>query len=144
MITINERFFGPLDTFLAEKSCNDVNRDTYLVHNIEDTINKITVSIVFLREWHTDINDDEYGQIVIPNIGAVITVPGYWISIPKELAFTYLKEIVNQFYSEHVSEWKAKEVALQVNSSNNSTVGNHSSMVSVTCQCPANFIGTNI
>lgn len=139
VVTINERFFNALDTFLAEKSCNDVNRDTYLVHNVEDTINKITVSIVFLREWHTDINDDEYGQIVIPNVGAVITVPGYWISVPKELAFTYLKEIINQFYNDFVSGWKAAEVTQQLSSAtdNSSNTINH-------CQCPANFIGTNI
>lgn len=139
VVTINERFFNALDTFLAEKSCNDVNRDTYLVHNVEDTINKITVSIVFLREWHTDINDDEYGQIVIPNVGAVITVPGYWISVPKELAFTYLKEIINQFYNDFVSGWKAAEVTQQL-----SSMTNNSSNTNNSCQCPANFIGTNI
>lgn len=139
VVTINERFFNALDTFLAEKSCNDVNRDTYLVHNVEDTINNITVSIVFLREWHTDINDDEYGQIVIPNVGAVITVPGYWISVPKELAFTYLKEIINQFYNDFVSGWKAAEVTQQL-----SSVTNDGSNTINPCQCPANFIGTNI
>lgn len=139
VVTINERFFNALDTFLAEKSCNDVNRDTYLVHNVEDTINKITVSIVFLREWHTDINDDEYGQIVIPNVGAVITVPGYWISVPKELAFTYLKEIINQFYNDFVSGWKAAEVTQQL-----SSVTNNSNNTNNSCQCPANFIGTSI
>ena len=139
VVTINERFFNALDTFLAEKSCNDVNRDTYLVHNVEDTINKITVSIVFLREWHTDINDDEYGQIVIPNVGAVITVPGYWISVPKELAFTYLKEIINQFYNDFVSGWKAAEVTQQL-----SSMTNNSSNTNNPCQCPANFIGTSI
>ena len=139
VVTINERFFNALDTFLAEKSCNDVNRDTYLVHNVEDTINKITVSIVFLREWHTDINDDEYGQIVIPNVGAVITVPGYWISVPKELAFTYLKEIINQFYNDFVSGWKAAEVTQQL-----SSMTNNSSNTNNSCQCPANFIGTSI
>ena len=139
VVTINERFFNALDTFLAEKSCNDVNRDTYLVHNVEDTINKITVSIVFLREWHTDINDDEYGQIVIPNVGAVITVPGYWISVPKELAFTYLKEIINQFYNDIVSGWKAAELTQQL-----SSVPNNSSNTNNPCQCPVNFIGTNI
>lgn len=147
VVTINERFFNALDTFLAEKSCNDVNRDTYLVHNIEDTINKITVSIVFLREWHTDINDDEYGQIVIPNVGAVITVPGYWISIPKELAFTYLREIVNQFYNDHVSEWKAAEVTQQLNHAGNNGSNTGTSYGNVTvapCQCPAKFIGNNI
>lgn len=140
VVTINERFFNALDTFLAEKNCNDVNRDTYLVHNVEDTINKITVSIVFLREWHTDINDDEYGQIVIPNVGAVITVPGYWISIPKELAFTYLKEIINQFYNDFVSGWKAAEVTQQLSS----VANNSSNSTNNPCQCPANFIGTSI
>ena len=142
MITINERFFNSLDTFLSEKNCNDVNRDTYLVHNIEDTINKITVSIVFLREWHTDINDDEYGLIEIPNVGAVVTVPGYWISIPKELAFTYLKGIVNQFYEDTVSGWITSNQ--NINSSVNTGIEN-------TCptyippsgtHCP--IIGTNI
>ena len=140
VVTINERFFNALDTFLADKNCNDVNRDTYLVHNVEDTINKITVSIVFLREWHTDINDDEYGQIVIPNTGAVITVPGYWISVPKELAFTYLKEIINQFYNDFVSEWKAAEVTQQLSSVTN----NNSNNTNIPCQCPTNFIGTSI
>lgn len=140
VVTINERFFNALDTFLAEKNCNDVNRDTYLVHNVEDTINKITVSIVFLREWHTDINDDEYGQIVIPNTGAVITVPGYWISVPKELAFTYLKEIINQFYNDFVSGWKAAEVTQQLSSVTN----NNSNNTNIPCQCPTNFIGTSI
>lgn len=141
MITINERFFNSLDIFLSEKNCNDVNRDTYLVHNIEDTINKITVSIVFLREWHTDINDDEYGLIAIPNTGAVVTVPGYWISVPKELAFTYLKGIVSQFYSEYVSDWFSDQ---DINSStNNTSAWPNYTGPSTSNPCPG-IIGTNI
>lgn len=139
---INERFFNSLDTFLSEKNCNDVNRDTYLVHNIEDTINKITISIVFLREWHTDINDDEYGLIEIPNVGAVVTVPGYWISIPKELAFTYLKGIVNQFYEDTVSGWIAsnQNISNSVNSGIENTCPTYMSPSGA--HCP--IIGTNI
>lgn len=142
MITINERFFNSLDTFLSEKNCNDVNRDTYLVHNIEDTINKITISIVFLREWHTDINDDEYGLIEIPNVGAVVTVPGYWISIPKELAFTYLKGIVNQFYEDTVSGWitSNQNISSSVNSSIENTCPTY--IPPSGAHCP--IIGTNI
>lgn len=142
MITINERFFNSLDTFLSEKNCNDVNRDTYLVHNIEDTINKITVSIVFLREWHTDINDDEYGLIEIPNVGAVVTVPGYWISIPKELAFTYLKGIVNQFYEDTVSGWitSNQNISSSVNTGIENTCPTY--IPPSGAHCP--IIGTNI
>lgn len=142
MITINERYFNSLDIFLSEKSCNDVNRDTYLVHNIEDAINKITISIVFLREWHNDINDDEYGLIEIPNVGAVITVPGYWISVPKELAFTYLKEIVNQFYEDNVSKWDISNQDAN-NGVNNGMMNNYPTYTPPSGNhCP--IIGTNI
>lgn len=100
----NQKMFDTLDKFFAEKTIIDVDRNTYLVCNLNDTVNKITISLVFMRDWHS-IESDDYNYVSIENTGAVFTFPCYWISIPKELTMQYFISVINQFYAKEVSSW---------------------------------------
>ena len=97
-------YYNPLDKFLSQNTVSTINRETYLICNLTDKINKITVSLVFLRDWDS-IECGSFENCIIPNKGAVFTFPCYWVCVPKELAFPYLTSIVDTFYAEYVSKW---------------------------------------
>lgn len=103
-IVLDDNYFKPLDEFFAKNTVTNVNRDAYLVCNIFDKTNNIYVSLVFLRDWDS-LETDSFNQVIIQGKGAVFTFPCYWISVPKELAYTYIKYVVQAFYDEYVSEW---------------------------------------
>lgn len=100
----NPAVYKTLDSFLAQKTIMDVDRNTYLVCNLKDADYKITISIVFLKDWDS-LETDQYNSVIIMNKGVVITVPCYWLSIPKELAMPYFESIIEDFYSEEVIHW---------------------------------------
>ena len=97
-------YYNLLDKFLSQNTVSTINRETYLICNLTDKINKITVSLVFLRDWDS-IECGSFENCIIPNKGVVFTFPCYWVCVPKELAFPYLTSIVDAFYGEYVSKW---------------------------------------
>lgn len=101
---INQEMLNSLDTFFAQKTIADVDRNTFQVLNLRDSSLKITISLVFMRDW-TSINSDDYNVVSIRNYGAVFTFPCYWISIPKELCLPYFIAILEDFYENEVSKW---------------------------------------
>lgn len=103
-IVLDESYFKPLDDFFAKNTVTNVNRDSYLVCNLFDKTNNIHVSLVFMRDWDS-LETDSFNQVIIQGKGVVFTFPCYWISVPKELAYTYIKFVVQSFYDEYVSEW---------------------------------------
>ena len=103
-MTLDKVYFKPLDDFFALKTIHDANRDTYSICNLFDKTNNIHVSLVFLRDWDS-LETDSFNQVIIEGKGAVFTFPCYWMSVPKELAYTYLTYIVQTFYNEYVSVW---------------------------------------
>lgn len=107
---MNQDMINKLDTFFAEKTMSDVNRDTYIICNLKDSQKKITISLVFMRDWDS-IEADDYRQIVVEGKGAVLTFPCYWISIPKELAMAYFEIIINTLYEEEFNKWDIEKPA---------------------------------
>lgn len=103
-IVLDDNYFKPLDDFFAKNTVTNVNRDAYLVCNLIDKSRNVTVSLVFLRDWDS-LETDTFNQVIIQDKGAVFTFPCYWISIPKELAYTYIKYVVQTFYDEYITQW---------------------------------------
>lgn len=101
---MNQDMINQLDKFFAEKTTPDVDRNTFLVCNLNDRINKLTISLVFMRDWH-NLEYDDYNQIVLKEKGCIFVLPSYWVSIPKELAMTYIKSLIDDFYNSEVSKW---------------------------------------
>lgn len=101
---MNQDMINQLDKFFSEKTTPDVDRNTFLICNLNDRINTLTISLVFMRDWHT-LEYDDYNQIVLKNRGCIFVLPSYWVSIPKELALTYIQALIDNFYNEEVSKW---------------------------------------
>jgi len=101
---ISDAMYNELDKFFAAKTIVDVDRNTFLVCNLVDSRYKITISLVFMRDWHS-IESDSYNSVIIGGKGAVFTIPCYWLSIPKELAMEYFMYILDEFYNKEVIGW---------------------------------------
>lgn len=129
---ITEEMKNTLDSFFASKTIVDVDRNTFLICNLKDKPNKLTISLVFLRDWHS-LESDSYNYVAIEGSGAVFTFPCYWASVPKELAMPYIMEIIQTFYDEVVSGWKLGDGS----GSGSSSSGNNSSTNQNNgCLCP--------
>lgn len=107
-LAMTELMRKKLDEFFAAKTIQDVDRNTYLHCNLEDPRFKITISLIFMRDWHS-IESDSYNSVVVENKGVVFTFPCYWVSVPKELCMTYFEYLINDFYSNEVSTWSCAE-----------------------------------
>lgn len=92
-----ESMVRELDKFMSQKTINDIDRSTFLVCNLNDYKNKITISLVFMRDWDS-IESDGYNCVTVEGKGAVFTFPPYWLSIPKELTMAYFEAIIDEFY----------------------------------------------
>ena len=101
---IKQEILKELDSLFASRTIQDVNRNEYSICNLRDKDNKITISLVFMTRWHS-LETDSYNVVTITGNGAVVTLPCYWISIPKELAMPYLKYIIEELYTEEFSKW---------------------------------------
>ena len=93
-----------LDKFFAEKTIQDVDRNTFLVCNLEDKQAKINISLIFMRDWDS-IEADSYNSVILENTGAIFIFPCYWISVPKPLAMAYIQWIIDDFYENTVASW---------------------------------------
>lgn len=137
-ITIPERCIKDLDTFFANKTIHDVNRDSYLVCNLHDNINKVIVSLIFLRDLDS-LESDSFNQVIIEGKGVVFTFPCYWISVPKELSMEYFNYIIKTFYDEYVSAWNGNP---NTGNTNNNNMGGM--IPSAGCGCAnSGFINPN-
>lgn len=103
-VSVPETFLKTLDEFFAKKTCQDVDRSTFLHISLEDKTNKITLTFIFMRDWDATEYDD-FSRVIIERKGAVFTFPPYWICVPKELAIPYFEYIITDFYNEYVSKW---------------------------------------
>lgn len=123
---MTEQMRNELDKFFAGKTIQDIDRSSFLVCNLVDKRIKITISLVFMRDWDS-LETDSYNSVIIENKGVVFTFPGYWVSIPKELAMTYFEYIINDFYQSTVSEWSI---------ASGLTGGSDSNGTGCDCNCP--------
>lgn len=135
-IVLDDNYFKPLDEFFAKNTVTNVNRDAYLVCNLFDKTNNIHVSLVFLRDWDS-LETDSFNQVIIESKGAVFTFPCYWISVPKELAYTYIKFVIQAFYDEYVTNWIVSSSDSINNNGNNS---NNNGMICPPCNCGVPYV----
>lgn len=134
-LSMSDGMHKQLDSFFAEKTIVDVDRNTYLNINLHDGRYKIVISLVFMRDFDgLDINS--YSDVVIEGKGAVLIFPPYWLSIPKELSMPYFEFIINDFYANTVSEWIAN--GLIGSGSNITTGGNNTGSGQQTGGCNPN------
>lgn len=133
-IVLDENYFKPLDDFFAKNTVTNVNRDSYLVCNLFDKTNNIHVSLVFMRDWDS-LETDDFNRVVIQGKGAVFTFPCYWISVPKELAYTYIKYVVQAFYNDDVAGWIGDNSGFIGNDNSNNT-GNSTNYPPCNCGIP--------
>lgn len=103
-MTVPQNMIKELDEFFASKTIQDIDRNTFLICNLHDKTNKLTISLVFLRDWDS-LETDSYNSVILQNKGAVFTFPCYWVSVPKELAVPYIEYILSEFYENTVSGW---------------------------------------
>lgn len=122
-LTMTEQMKKTLDTFFAGKTINDVDRNTYQVCNLNDNRIRLTISLVFMRDWDS-IETDNYNSVILENKGAVFTFPCYWISVPKELSMTYFEYIINSFYDTEVIKWDIANSITSGESSDSTGTGN--------------------
>ena len=108
MINPPKSLLEEFEKYLANISTNDIDRQTYLFKNLNDTQNKIIVTIIFLRDWDS-LDSDSYSSVIVNNVGAVFCFPCYWLSVPKELANPYFEYVLSSFYNEHVTKWLEPE-----------------------------------
>ena len=128
-VTIDPNIWKSLDKFFAEKTIHDVDRNTFLTHTLDDYINGIKITLVFTKRYSID-ESDTYNYVAVSGVGAVFTIPCYWVSVPKELAMPYFKYIITDFYEKDVTSWK--------DGNNSSSIGNGSGTYpnNTGCGCP--------
>ena len=122
-IKATEEMYKVLDIFLATNEVQGIDRTSYLVCNLKDERLKITFSLVFLRDWDS-LETDSYNTVVLENKGFVITLPCYWISVPKELAIPYLMYIINDNYKMDVVNWPCYKSIADTFSDNTDIIDN--------------------
>lgn len=108
-VQMTENMRESISKFLKEKTIQDVDRNTYLIHNLNDSANKITISLVFMRDSGNSMEITEYGLIKLAGKGAVFIFHPYWISVPVQLSVPYVESIIDEFYDTDVSEWVGGE-----------------------------------
>ena len=107
-----------LDTFLSEKTITDVDRTKYIPFVYKDTTNKLTTCLMFNCNGH---NYEDPIILGCEYTGAVIHLPAFWVEVPKELAFNYIRKLIIGLYEEQYSQWyEAGLIGDIPNSDNNS------------------------
>lgn len=134
---MTQQMLDKLDKFFADIVIADVDRNSFRVCSLEDKVNKLTICLVFLRDWH-GLDTDSYNSVVIEGNGVVFTIPAYWTCVPKELAMPYLISIIEDYYRQ--------EGIISGDSSSNSNTGNGSTGSNCNCNtnCPAVINSVNI
>jgi hypothetical protein len=113
-----------LDLFFATKTASDIDRTTFLVCNLHDTENMLTISLVFIKDWHSLVAD-EYGLVTIDGKGAIFTLPSFWLSIPKELAMPFFTKLIDNYYSGDYDDDNMNTGTGSGNGNTSSSIGNN-------------------
>lgn len=111
-----------LDKFLSSKTITDVDRTKFLPLVLVDSCNKLTTCLMFNCNCHSY---EDPTVIPCQYSGAVIHLPAFWVEVPKELAMTYIKGLIDELYGDTYKDWK-----------NAGQIGPDSSGCG--CSCPAN------
>lgn len=110
-MAMSESMKFTLDKFFAEKTIQDIDRNSFLMCNLTDPVQKINISLVFKRDYNGDSNS--FDDLIIKDKGVVFIFPGYWISIPKDLSMAYFEFVINDFYEKHADVWTNSKATAQ-------------------------------
>lgn len=130
--------YNDLDKFFANKTTPDIDRNTFLVCNLRDKELNITISLVFMRDWHTNIEYSDYDQVILENKGTIFIFPPYWVTISKELAMSYFEELINSYYKNELG------IDLGNADGSSSADGNGNGSGSIPGGCPCHPRNVNI
>lgn len=92
-----------LDKFLTERTITDVDRTKFIPFVLRDGVNKLTICLMFNCNCHSY---EDPTIIPCEYTGVVIHLPAFWVEVPKELAFTYIIDQINQIYCEIFKQWQ--------------------------------------
>ena len=101
---VSELMKKKLDSFLAEKTCTDIDRSKFIPFVLKDVVNNLTTCFMFNCNGHS--YEDE---TIVPckYTGCVIYINAFWLEVPKELAYTYLLELLSDLYTTGIyRDWK--------------------------------------
>ena len=90
-----------LENWLGENFCPLIENAGTLVCHLKYKVGSIKrdIAIAFTR-YHHGADPDEY---IIADAGYVLTVPSFWLSIPKELVLPYLISYIDNYLAENVT-----------------------------------------
>lgn len=129
-LEINKVMERDLDRFLAERTVTDIDRTKFIPFALRDNTNKLTTCLVFNCNCHSY---EDPTIIPCEYTGAVIHLPAFWIEVPKELAYNYLIDQINQVYSEIYKQW-----AIDGNIGNTGTTNPPMTPANPNCPCDPN------
>lgn len=101
-ISVNKVMERNLDSFLATKTCTDIDRTKFIPFSLMDGVNKLTTCLIFNCNCHAY---EDPTIIPCEYTGAVIHLPAFWLEVPKELAFTYIIGLINELYKSTYTQW---------------------------------------
>ena len=104
-LSIDDKMRKDLDSFLATNTQTDINRQVYLIKPLRDKNLKVTTCLVFDCHPHSF---EEPTVIECKYTGCVLYIPAFWVEVPKELAFTYICELIDSIYSGIYTTWYQK------------------------------------
>lgn len=90
-----------LENWLGENFCPLIENAGTLVCHLKYKVGSVKrdIAIAFTR-YHHGADPDEY---IIADAGYVLTVPSFWLSIPKELVLPYLISYIDNYLAENVT-----------------------------------------
>lgn len=121
-----------LDSFLATRTITDVDRTKFIPFVLRDNINKLTTCLMFNCNCHSY---EDPTIIPCEYTGAVIHLPAFWVEVPKELAFTYICDLINDLYKSTYQQWVIDGKIGNTGSSNNTGVNTPNTNNNCGCGC---------
>lgn len=136
-LTINKVMEQKLDSFLATKTCTDIDRTKFIPFALVDGVNKLTTCLVFNCNCHTY---EDPTVIPCEYTGAVIHLPAFWLEVPKELAFSYILGLINDLYKETYTQWS---ISGHIGVTGNSSDSNSNTNNGCGCGCNPGWVPVN-
>ena len=102
-LEVSKAMLKKLDEFLSVKTCTDIDRTKFIPCELKDNVNKLNTCLVFNCNCHSY---EDPTIIPCEYSGAVIHIPAFWLEVPKELAFNYIINLLNDLYSQTYKQWQ--------------------------------------
>lgn len=98
---MDEKMIKELELWLSKNFCPIIETTGTVVCRLlyKSMTVKRHIAIAFTRYHH----GDDPAEYVIADVGYVLTVPSFWLSIPKELVIPYLCSYIDGYISEYIT-----------------------------------------